>query len=307
VVDALGRRVNELHATTISMYPTNIKRKFLEATNADLQYRELVTMIQQGKMPQKVDNYNLGIDGILLYKNIIFVPNVQDLKRMILHEMYNVPYAGHPRYQKTVATIKIHYFWLGMKREIAEYIARCMECQKVKDEHRHPTGLLQRLPILEWKWEVVTMDFIIGLPRRGKLHDSIMVVVDKLTKDVHFIPLKTNHKATNVVDIFMKEVARLHEIPKIIVSNRDSKFTSNFWKGLFKGFRTNLNFSTTYHPKSDGHTERVNKVIEDILRMYVMDKTLKWEDYLHLVEFAYNNGYQASLKMSPFEALYGRK
>jgi hypothetical protein len=118
--------------------------------------------------------------------------------------------------------------------------------------------------------------------------------------------VKTTHKATDVANIFMKEVACLHGIPKTIVSDRDSKFTSNFWKGLFKGFRTNLNFSTTYHPESDGQTERVKRVIEDILRMYVMDKPSKWEDYLHLVEFAYNNGYQASLKMSPFEALDGK-
>jgi hypothetical protein len=226
---------------------------------------------------------------------------------MILHEMHNVPYAGHPGYQKIVAAIKSHYFWLGMKKEIAQYIARCMECQKVKAKNRHPTGLLQPLTIPEWKWEVVTMDFITGFPRTGKLHDSIMVVVEKLMKDDHFIPLKTTHKAVDVVDIFMKEVARLHRIPKTIVSDRDPKLTSNFWKELFKGFRTNLNFSTSYHPDSDEQTERVNIVIEDILRMYVMEKPSKWEDYLHLVEFAYNNGYQASLKMSPFESLYHRK
>jgi hypothetical protein len=151
------------------------------------------------------------------------------------------------------------------------------------------------------------MDFITGLPRTTKLHDSIMVVVEKITKAAHFIPLKTTHKAADVVDIFLKEVAQLHGIPKTIVSNRDPKFTSNFWKGLFKGFGTNLNFSTTYHPEFDGQTERVNRVIEDILRMYVMDKPSIWKDYLHLIEFAYNNGYHASLKMSPFEALYGRK
>jgi hypothetical protein len=115
--------------------------------------------------------------------------------------------------------------------------------------------LLQPLPIPEWKWEVATMDFIMGLPRTSKQHDSIMVVVDKLMKDAHFIPLKTTHKATDVADIFMKEVARLHRIPKKIVFDRDPKFTSNFWKGLFKGFRTNLNFSTTYHPESDGKIE----------------------------------------------------
>jgi hypothetical protein len=151
------------------------------------------------------------------------------------------------------------------------------------------------------------MDFITGLPRTRKQHDAIMVVVDKLTKDVHFIPMKVTHKETNVFDIYMREVAQLHDIPKTIVSDRDPKFTSKFWKGLFKEFRTNLNFSTTYHPKSDEQTESVNHVIEYMLRMYVMDKPSRWEDYLHLVEFSYNTRYQASMKMSSFEALYGTK
>jgi hypothetical protein len=99
----------------------------------------------------------------------------------------------------------------------------------------------------------------------------------------------------------------LHGIPKAIVFDKDLKFTSNLWKGFFKGFGMNLNFSTTYHPESNGHTKRVNRVIEDMLRMYVMDKPSKWEDYLHLVEFSSNNGYQESVKMNPFEELYGRR
>jgi hypothetical protein len=127
-------------------------------------------------------------------KTINYVPNSHELRIMILKEMHNVTYAGHPEYHKIVATIKSHYFWPSMKKEITEYIARCMECQKVKDEHKHLSGLLQPLPIPEWKWEVVTMDFITGLPRTNKKHDSIMVVVDKLTKVAHFIPLKTTHK-----------------------------------------------------------------------------------------------------------------
>ena len=164
--------------------------------------------------------------------------------------MHNVPYARHLWYQKTMETIKSHWFWLGMKKEIVEYISRCMECQKVKAEHRHPTGLLQPLPILEWKWEVVTMDFITRLPKTGKQHDSIMEVVEKLMKDAHFIPLKTTHKEANVVNTYMKEVAWLHGIPKTIVFDRDLKLTSKLWKGLFKGFRMNLNFNKAYHPES---------------------------------------------------------
>jgi hypothetical protein len=119
--------------------------------------------------------------------------------------------------------------------------------------------------------------------------------------------MKTMHITTNIAEIFMKEIARLHGIPRTIVLDKDTKFTSNFWRGLFKGFGTNINFSKTYHPQTDGKTKRVNRIIEDMLRMYVMDKPSKWEDYLHLVEFSYNNGYQASLRMIPFEALYGRK
>jgi transposase InsO family protein len=156
------------------------------------------------------------------------------------------------------------------------------------------------LPIPEKKWEVITVDFITGLPKTNKQHDSIMVVVDKLTKVAHFVPMKTMHTTTNIAEIFMKEIARLHGIPRKIVSDRDTKFTSNFWRGLFKGFGTNLNFSTAYHPQTDGQIERVNQIIEDMLRMYVMDNPSKWEYYLHLVEFANNNRYQSSLRMSPF-------
>jgi hypothetical protein len=162
--------------------------------------------------------------------------------------MRNVPYAGHTRYQKTISAVKSQYYRPDMKREIFCFISKCLECQKVKDEHRHPVGLLQPLPIPKWKWEVVTMDFIPGLPKTRKDHDDIMVVVDKLTKASHFIPMKNTHKETHVVDIYMREVACLHGIPKTIVSDRDLSFTSKFLKGLFKGFKTIMNFITAYHP-----------------------------------------------------------
>jgi hypothetical protein len=126
-----------------------------------------------------------------------------------------------------------------------------LECQNFKAEHRYLAGFLQPLPIPEWKWEVVTIDFFTKLPKTKKKHDSIMVVVDKLTKDANFIIVKLAHKEANIVDIYMRETYRLYGILKRIVSNRDPKFTSNFWKGLLKGFGANLNFSTTYHPETD--------------------------------------------------------
>jgi hypothetical protein len=168
VVDALSRKVHELHATTISMYRNKMKDKILEAANIDLQYRGLIAKLQQSERPQTKESYTLGTDGLLLYKNRVYVPNVRELKMEILKEMHNVAYVGHPGYQKTVEAVKSHYFCPGFKKGIAEYIARCMECQKVKVKHRHPTGLLQPLPIPEWKWDMVTMDFITKLPRTSK-------------------------------------------------------------------------------------------------------------------------------------------
>ena len=134
------------------------------------------------------------------------------------------------------------------------------------------------------------MDFIIGLPMTWRKHDSIMVVVDKLPKAAHFIPVKSMHKTDDIVKIFMKEIFKLHGLLKAIVSDRDVKFTSNFWKGLFADLGTKLKFSTSYHPQTDGQIERVNQVLEDMLCMYMMDNPTKWEDFLHLVEFGYNNG-----------------
>ena len=118
--------------------------------------------------------------------------------------------------------------------------------------------------------------------------------------------MKKTHKEVNIAEIYMKEVVRIHGKHKVIVLDRGPKFTSNFWKCLFKGFGIKLNLIITFHPESDGQTKRTNKIVEDMLRMYVMDQPSKWEDYIHLVEFYYNNGYHASLKMSPFEALYGK-
>ena len=135
----------------------------------------------------------------------------------------------------------------------------------------------------------------------------MIVVIDKISKEAHFIPVKTTHKAFNIAEIFMKQIFHLHGIPKVIISNRDPKFTGNFWKSLFKGLNTTLNFSTSFHPQTDGQTERVNQVIEYMLRLYVREQPGKWEDFLHLVEFAYNNHYQASTRYNPFEILYGRK
>ena len=156
-----------------------------------------------------------------------------------MDEIHQAPYSGHPGYQNTIATAKKQYFWSRLKKDMAEYISRCMKCQQVKVEHRHLEGLLHPLPVPEWKWEVISMDFIIGFPLTWRQHDSIMVVVDKLTKETHFMPVNSTHKTADIAKIFMKDIFRLHGFPKAIISDRDTKFTSSFWKSLFIDLGTN--------------------------------------------------------------------
>ena len=175
-----------------------------------------------------------------------------------MDEIHKAPYFGHPGYKKTIATARNYYFWPGMKKDMAKYISRYMKCQQVKVEHQHPACLFQPFLVRKWKWEFISMDFITGLLMTWRQHDYIMVLVDKLTKAAHFILVKSTHKTNDISNIFMKEIFKLHGLPKAMISDRDVKFTSNFWKGLFADLGTNLNFSTTYHPQIDGKIERVN-------------------------------------------------
>ena len=170
----------------------------------------------------------------------------------------------------------------------------------MKAKHQHPAGLLYQLPIPKCKWETITLDFITGLPKTKSKNGSIMVVVDKLSKFSHFILVQYTYKIVQIANIFMKYIFKLHGLRKVVISYRDLKFTFSFWKDLFNGLGTQVHLSTAYHPQTDGKTERVHQVIEDILRMHVMQQPAKWEDYIHLVEFAYNNNYHTYLKMSLF-------
>jgi hypothetical protein len=151
------------------------------------------------------------------------------------------------------------------------------------------------------------MDFVVGLPRTQKGHDSIWVIVDRLTKSAHFIPVRTTYGGEKLAKLYVENIVKLHGVPSKIVSDRGTQFTSRFWKSLHKAMGTKLDFSSAYHPQTDGQTERVNQIMEDMLRACVLTYGNDWEQSLPYAEFSYNNSYQASLGMSPFEALYGRK
>jgi len=203
--------------------------------------------------------------------------------------------------------LKETFWWNNMKRDVARFVDKCLTCQKVKAEHQRPVGELRPLEIPMWKWDSISMDFVMGLPLTASRRNAIWVIVDRLTKTAHFIAIHDTWEIDKLANIYVKEVVKLHGVPKDIISDRDPRFQARFWKALQKAFGTKLQFSSSYHPETDGQTERVNQIVEDMLRACVLDFQGKWEEYLPLAEFSYNNSYQATIKMAPFEALYGRR
>ena len=158
-----------------------------------------------------------------------------------------------------------------MRRDIAEYISRCFTCQQVKAEHQKPAGTLQPLPVPEWKWDQISMDFIVGLPKTKRGHDSNWVIVDRLTKSALFLPVRTTYTADSLARLYSQEIVRLHGVPSCIVSDRGSVFTSRFWKSLQSALGTRLDYSSAFHPQTDGQTEQMNQVLEDMLRACIVD------------------------------------
>ena len=177
---------------------------------------------------------------------------MSELKNEILHDAHNSRYLIHPGSTKMYQDLKQNIWWPNMKREIAEWVSRCDTCQRVKAEHQRPSGLLQPLEIPEWKWEHISMDFVVGLPRTKANHDAIWIIIDRLTKSDHFIPINEKFSLERLVQLYLKEIVVRHGVPVSIVSDRDPRFTSRFWKKFQEHLGTKLNMSTTYHPQTDG-------------------------------------------------------
>nr|GFA55027.1 reverse transcriptase domain-containing protein [Tanacetum cinerariifolium] len=168
-------------------------------------------------------------------------------------------------------------------------------------------GLLVQPEIPEWKWDNITMDFVTKLPKSSQGYDTIWVIVDRLTKSAIFAPIRVTGPMDKLARIYLKEVVTRHGIPVSIISDRDPRFTSNFWRSLQNTLGTRLDMSTAYHPETDGQRERTVQTLEDRLRACAIDFGKGWVNHLPLVEFSYNNSYHATIKAAPFEALYGRK
>ncbi|GAU12540.1 hypothetical protein TSUD_182540 [Trifolium subterraneum] len=245
-------------------------------------------------------------EGVLYWKNRVVIPKKSALIQQVLHEFHSSPIGGHAGFTRTLARIKSQFYWIAMKKDVLEYIQNCAICQQAKHTNTLPAGLLQPLPIPSQVWEDIAMDFITGLPLSYG-YTTILVVIDRLTKYAHFLPMKTDYSSKSVAEVFMNNIVKLHGMPKSIVSDRDKVFTSSFWQHLFKLQGTSLAMSSAYHPQSDGQTEVLNKGLELFLRCFTFNNPKSWYKALAWSEFWYNTALHTSIGMTPFKALYGRE
>ena len=198
--------------------------QILVGQSQDPQMIKLKEEIEKGKKAE----FQIRDDGMRVKGQRMCVPEYGDLKNDIMEEAYFSAYVMHPGSTKMYRTLKEHYWWNGMKKEIASFVSRCLTCQQVKAEHQRPAGKIQLLRIPVWKWEKITMDFVIGLPRTQRQHDAIWVIVDRLTKSAHFLPVNVEDSLEMLAQLYVDEIVRLHGVLVSIVSDRDPRFTSRF-------------------------------------------------------------------------------
>jgi hypothetical protein len=282
---------------------SDLKYTIIRRQSEDSFITEEIRRIEEGRPSE----FRLGDFNSLWFRNRICVPDIPEIKELILKEAHETPYSIHPGSTKMYMDLKELFWWNNIKREIAKFVSECHTCQRGKAEHQSPARLMQPLNILEWKWEEIGMYFIKGLPLTPKKKDKIWVIVDRLTKSAHFLAVNQKDSGEKLVNLYVREIVSKHGVPKTIVSDRGSVFTSAFWKQLHEALGFQLDFSNAYHPQIGGQTERTNQILEDMLRACALDFGGSWEEHLPLAEFSYNNSYQGSVQMAPFEALYGRK
>ncbi|KAA0043122.1 ty3-gypsy retrotransposon protein [Cucumis melo var. makuwa] len=244
-VDALSRK-------------STLRQKIIDAQSNDPYLVEKRCLTEAGQAIE----FSISSDGGLLFERRLCVPSDSAIKTELLSEAHSSPFSMHPGSMKMYQDLKRVYWWRNMKREVAEFVSKCLVCQQVK--------------------------------------------APRLTKSAHFIMGKSTYTASKWAQLYMSEIVRLHGVPVSIVSDRDARFTFKFYKGLQAAMGTTLDFSTAFHPQTDGQTERLNQVLEDMLRACALESPCSWDSHLHLMEFAYNNSFQATIGMAPFEALYGK-
>ncbi|KAA0060554.1 pol protein [Cucumis melo var. makuwa] len=268
VTDALSRKVAHSAALITKQAPLlrDFERAEIAVSIGELKDPYLVEKRRLVETGQGED-FSISSDDDLTLEGRLCVPEDSAVKTELLTEAHSSPFTMYPGSTKMYQDLRYVYWWRNMKREVVDFVR---------------------------------------LPRTLKGYTVIWVVVDRLTKSAHFVPGKSTYTASKWGQLYMTEIVRLHGVPVSIISDRDARFTSKFWKGLQLSLGTRLNFSTAFHPQTDGQTERLNQILEDMLRACVLELSGSWDSHLHLMEFAFNNSYQATIGMAPFEALYGK-
>jgi hypothetical protein len=250
------------------------------------------------------DKYHIH-DGFLFRANKLCIPECS-LRLLLLQESHSGGLMGHFGREKTLLMLAENFYWGHMRRDVYRFVQRCITCNKAKSKLK-PHGLYTPLPAPTTPWEDISMDFVLGLPRTKRGHDSIFVVVDRFSKMSHFIACHKSDDASHIANLFFRDIVRIHGVPRTIVSDRDVKFMSYFWKTLWGKLGTKLLFSTTCHPQTDGQTEVVNRTLSTLLRTMIKKNLKEWEECLPHVEFAYNRAVHSTTQLCPFEVVYGFK
>jgi hypothetical protein len=253
----------------------------------DVSYQALIARHQQ---------CGLTVQDGLVYSTsgLLYIPQDSELRTTLMREVHDAPTGGHLGREKTYSRLTAAVYWRGVYDDVRDYVSSCVSCARNKANNQSPAGLLQPLPIPARRWETISMDFVGPLPTTTAGHDWLLVVVDKFSKMVHLIPCNQKVTAKEVAQLVYDGVIRLHGFPESIISDRDTRFTSRFWRALWKLTATQLKMSTSYHPQTDGQTENVNRAVQDMLRSYVNDTRNDWDRHLTAMEIAINSSRHVS-------------
>ena len=291
VADALSRRTSLLVTMKVEVPGFD---SFRDLFATDPYFSVVLRDVQAGKRSDFLLH-----NGFLFRGNQLCIPACS-LRLQIIQELHG---EGHVGRDRTLHLVQSSYFWPGMRAEVERFVQRCRVYQLSKGGATN-AGLYMPLPVPSKPWVDISMDFVVGLPRTQRGNDSIFVVVDRFSKMAHFIPCKKTTDAVNVAQLFFRDVYRLHGLPTSIVSDRDTRFLSHFWRSLWRMVNTELNFSSAYHPQTDGQTEVVNRSLGNLLRCLVGDHAKSWDQKLSQAEFAHNHATNRSTGFSPFQVVY---
>ncbi|KAK2977850.1 hypothetical protein RJ640_017050 [Escallonia rubra] len=298
VADALSRRAELDQSRQPSCH--QYQKKIRKALTSDPVAQQLLKLIERSKTLHFCQG-----DGLLMTKGRhVYVPRVDDLRRTLIRECHDTLWAGHAGGERTLSLLQQGYYWPQMGDEVQEYVKTCLTCQEDKVERKKKAGLLQPLSVPKRPWQSVSLDFITGLPKVEDL-GTILVVVDRFSKYASFIATPKYCSAEDTSQLFFKYVVKYWGMPQDIVSDRDSRFTGNFWTELFKLFRSQLSLSSSYHPESDGQTERFNSMLEEYLRHFVSATQKNWVKLLDVAQLCFNSRRSSSTGKSAFEIVNG--